>query len=146
MTYDPEWFLKEDTDDAREHRAFLGVDKKGQPLAVPTPPVPRRKRSTPANYITKAALERRLDAVCEDLGKWIGREVIKPFDARMKLLEESPCEFRGPWREAEAPYEYRSLVVRSGCCWFARVKTDAKPGANRDWVLVAKGKKEMADA
>jgi hypothetical protein len=79
----------------------------------------------------------------EAVGKAI-REVLNPIEERLKSLEEAPAEFRGPWRATDT-YPQRSLVVKSGCFWFARVKTKAKPGTSRDWVLVAKSQKECAE-
>jgi hypothetical protein len=126
------WWLDEpDHPDAQSHKEFL--DR----FAVKE--APRRKPVSQA-YVTM----KQFGDFQEAVGKAI-REVLGPIEERLKSLEESPATFKGPWRVADTPYDQRSLVVKSGCFWFARVKTKAKPGATRDWVLVAKAQKECAE-
>jgi hypothetical protein len=130
------WWLS-DHPDAAAHRAFLKEHEVKE--APPRASLPRRKPVSQA-YVTMEEFgdfqEFAAKAICE---------VLHPLEERIKALEEAPAEFRGPWRETEAPYPQRSLVVRGGSFWFARVKTGAKPGDNRDWVLVAKARKECAE-
>jgi hypothetical protein len=130
------WWLT-DHPDAESHRQFLAQHEVKE--APRRASLPRRKAISQA-YVTWKELDRYMEAA----GKAV-REVLNPLEERLKALEEAPAEFKGPWREKDAPYPQRSLVVRGGCFWFTRVKTSAKPGDNRDWVLVAKARKECAE-
>src|SRR5687768_7002647 len=111
MKYDPDdWYLHEDSEEAREHRAFLGIDKKGRPLAAPIPPAPKSKAGKPSQYVTKDLLERKLLALCESIGEWLALELIP----RIKALEAKPVmEFQGPWQPKQ-PYRKGSVVVHDG--------------------------------
>jgi hypothetical protein len=130
------WWLS-DHPDAKSHREFLAQHEVKE--APRRASLPRRKPVSQA-YVTM----KEFGDFQEYAAKAI-REVLHPLEERIKALEEAPAEFKGPWREVDAPYAQRSLVVRSGAFWFARVKTGAKPGDNRDWVLVAKARKECAE-
>jgi hypothetical protein len=125
------WWDDDSHPDSAAHRAFL---KQHEVKEAP------RRKPVSAAYVTM----KQFGDFQECVGKAI-REVLGPIEERLKSLEESPAEFKGPWREKDAPYPQRSLVVRGGCFWFTRVKTSAKPGDNRDWVLVAKARKECAE-
>jgi hypothetical protein len=138
MNYDPDWYLTEDTEEARERRAFLGIDKKGRPLAAPTIPAPKPKASKPAQYVTRDLLKRELLALCESVGDWIARELIP----RIKSLEDKPVmEFQGPWHSKQ-PYRKGSVVVHDGSCWVAKDGgTGHRPGTDdgaKQWALAAK--------
>jgi hypothetical protein len=132
------WWLS-DHPDAAAHRDFLKQHEVTEaPHRASLPP--RRRKPVSQAYVTM----KEFGDFQEYAAKAI-REVLHPLEERIKALEEAPAEFKGPWREVDAPYAQRSLVVRSGAFWFARVKTGAKPGDNRDWVLVAKARKECAE-
>jgi hypothetical protein len=133
------WWLS-DHPDAEAHRAFLKEHITKEDARVGRPLPPRRRKPVSHAYVTM----KDFNDFQEYAAKAI-REVLHPLEERIKALEEAPAEFKGPWRETDAPYPQRSLVVRSGAFWFARVKTGAKPGDNRDWVLVAKARKECAE-
>ncbi len=121
----------------RAEQAFL-EEQKGRQLAL-TPPAPKPKAN---NYVTQASLNRQLRASCEEIGKGIGQNVLKPFDARIKSLEEKPVmEFQGPWKPKQ-PYRKGSVVVHDGSCWVAKEGgTGHRPGTDdgaTQWALAAK--------
>jgi hypothetical protein len=118
------WWDDNSHPDAAAHRAFL---KEHEVKEAP------RRKPVSAAYVTM----KEFNGFQECVGKAI-REVLNPIEERLKALEEAPATFKGPWRETDTPYPQRSLVVRSGQFWFAKVKTSSVPGKNRDWTLVAK--------
>jgi hypothetical protein len=65
------------------------------------------------------------------------KELEKNLTKRIAALEAMPVRFCGT-HEPGLEYGERSLVVADGSLWFARQKTQAKPGTSSAWQLCVK--------
>jgi hypothetical protein len=155
MTYDPkEWFLAEDTEEARAHRQFLNINRKGEPLA---PPTPRRKPTqNTGDYISK----KQLDKILSDLDKALSRTLaplfkkVKTLEATVDVLVRANAELNqralsdgGVW-SAGRKFRRGALTTFGGGLWISRVDNNVanRPGATEStpfWRLASKthGKK-----
>jgi len=95
-----------------------------------------------SGFVSKAALEKRLDQICEIIGKGVGQLVGK----RVTKLEEIVAELEerkslydaGIWNKEEA-YAAGAVVTCDGCAWVAKGKSvGRRPGKSQQWRLMVK--------
>jgi hypothetical protein len=147
MTYDKEWYLKEDTDEAKEHRDFLGVDEKGAAIAAPDIALPRSRlplcEAKPEGlqvYETGKFQGAELEAVMTYLGG-----EIDALAKRVKELESR--EWVGVWQEGKS-YAKGAIISHDGSAWTAtRAYPEGKPGTpNSGWRLFVKRGRDGKEA
>jgi hypothetical protein len=122
-SYNPEWYLTEDTEEAREHRRFLAEHevKETARSAVSTP----RLKPNP-EYVTR----RELDDIMEALGKMTGEFVAQAVKDRMKWC--------GTWRSG-VQYSEHDVVQDKGALHICEAPTsDARPGQGSGWRMMHK--------
>jgi hypothetical protein len=128
MTYDPEWYLKEDTDEAKEHRRFLAQFKETAHRSS----LPRK--STPADDF-------------ELLGRFMA-EALAPLQERIKALEDRPAgvEYKGVYRKG-CSYSRNQATSHQGSLWIAvKDYPEKEPGEpSSGWRLAVKKGRDGKD-
>jgi hypothetical protein len=125
-----QWWETEDSDEAREHRAFLA--KYATPevarSAASKPPAPRRARSK----------QRASASDFELFGKCM-RDALAPLQKRLAELEDRKAmSWRGAWRTGIEYAEY-DVCQDKGALYICKAPTsDARPGSGPGWQLMAK--------
>jgi hypothetical protein len=132
-SYNPEWYLTEDTEEAREHRRFLAEHEVKEVAHVGRPLPPRRRKSTTRTTASDFEL----------FGKCM-RDALAPLQKRIEELENRPFKFVGVWTQGMELVP-GNVCSYAGSMWHCNEVTKDKPGTSAAFSLCVKRGRDGKD-